>query len=201
MSSPSLLQLPPGLVDMRERLFSLKDPVVFGTHEDYKRYWSFVDNFWTRSRREWVGNVLVEHYRCLLHSTQERTSVPAENRKRQRSVRTPIGCKISLRKDFYPDGRVKIRRCSESKAHCHDLQELDLKKVNSALRAIVCGEVRKGYTVQEIHGVLQRHYAKDLLLAGGAKADRKYIHNVSRQVQKQSGPGSQGCSTATSPTG
>lgn len=63
------LQLPPRLQKMRQKLFSLQEPIVFESEEEHRRYWKFLDNFWSPEFfYERKDGQTVQYYRCLMWS-------------------------------------------------------------------------------------------------------------------------------------
>src|SRR5438046_3059022 len=47
LTMSGLINAPPGLATMRERLFYVSDPVIL-SHDDYEAYWPYISNVWSK---------------------------------------------------------------------------------------------------------------------------------------------------------
>ncbi|EXJ68002.1 uncharacterized protein A1O5_08617 [Cladophialophora psammophila CBS 110553] len=181
----SVFNNPRDLADMRQRLFTLEDPVELPV-ADWRNYFPFVDNIWRkmRSQPEDAG-ANVEYYACRLRrgaSQKPHTPrpTPEGKQKRKKRVRDEKTCAMTM-KVVYNNGPIET--CTISKAtdgvmrHSHDLDYIDGTKRNTGIMDTARHEATKGYLPASIYWKLWQEPDK-MQAAGGRFMKMSDVRNV-----------------------
>ncbi|KIX95563.1 uncharacterized protein Z520_08683 [Fonsecaea multimorphosa CBS 102226] len=184
----SVFNNPPNLAEMRERLFSLEDPVKLPV-ADWQSYFPFVDNVWrkmrsTESQPEDVA-ATVDYYACRLrrgavpkpHTPRPTPEGKQQRKKRAREEKT---CAMTM-KVVYNHGPIET--CTISKAtdgvmrHSHDLDYVDSTKRNTGIMDTARREAAKAYLPASIFWKMWTEPEK-MHAAGGKFMKMSDVRNV-----------------------
>ncbi|OQV10501.1 RibD domain-containing protein [Cladophialophora immunda] len=184
----SVFDNPPNLAEMRQRLFSLEDPVELPV-ADWQTYFPFVDNIWRKMRTtepppEDVA-ATVDYYACRLRrgaAQKPHTPRPTPEGKQQRKkrVREEKTCAMTMRV-VYNHGPIET--CTISKAtdgvmrHSHDLDYVDGTKRNTGIMDTARREAAKAYLPASIFWKMWEEPDK-MQAAGGKFMKMSDVRNV-----------------------
>ncbi|OAP60571.1 hypothetical protein AYL99_05573 [Fonsecaea erecta] len=172
----SVFNNPPNLAEMRDRLFSLEDPIVMPV-ADWQTYFPFVDNIWRKMRTEHPpedGSAKVDHYHCRFrraHYMKPHTPRPTPEGKQQRRkrAREEKTCTMKM-KVVYNRGPIEtctiLKDTDGGMTHSHDLDYNDSSKRNTGIMQTARCEVTKGYVPSSIFWKMWEEPEK-MLAAGG----------------------------------
>lgn len=176
----------PFVVQMRQTLFEVKDPIDL-KEEEFERYWPYVDNVWVRQHKAGIdkaGRSNIDYYACRL---QRPTYAPRKDETRpegrpQRKKRTREGgtCQARIKITKYEGEftRLTISRLGEH-GHTHDIEHIDKIKRNSVIMDVARAEVMKGYMPASVYTVMHEDEGK-LAAIGGKHVNRNDVRNASQ---------------------
>ncbi|ROW08056.1 hypothetical protein VPNG_06059 [Cytospora leucostoma] len=180
----NILDLPPNLIEWRERLFHIREPITM-QEEDFDLYWAYISNVWVPngSVRPLQNGDQSRWYQCLLHTTRSKQLAKVENgpanRQRARTSREETFCEAAIKVTHSADGIVRLMRSNESD-HDHDLERIDKIRRNPALKRAAAAEVVAGSKPAEVYANLNA-FPDQLVAAGGQWLTRQDIINASRR--------------------
>lgn len=182
---------PPYLVEMRRRLFEVKERIELRM-EEFKRYWPYVDNVWVRQHRansDKKEKKVSDYYACRLHRpTYTPSKAPRAEGKptRTKKIREGGTCQMRLKVVRFEGGYtgLSIVQIGDQTEHTHDLDHIDRIKRASILMDIARSEVMKGYMPASVFTVLNQDPEK-LAMAGGRHLNRNDVRNASQIWRQQ----------------
>ncbi|KAL6718414.1 hypothetical protein ACLMJK_004503 [Lecanora helva] len=139
----TLLQLPPGLKELRQRVFG-GDNISWSAAE-FNQNWHFMSNMWVpnQKRPKTKKNTQAQYWYCRLW--RDSTERPREHtgvrvRRRRNVPSCPMRIKLIYRYNNCDDlEAVELRRYDNELAHNHSLDYIDSIKSNKALKAAASG--------------------------------------------------------------
>jgi len=182
---------PPYLMEMRRRLFEVKERIELRM-EEFERYWPYVDNVWVRQHRansDKKGKQVSDYYACRLHRptyTPSKAPRPEGKPTRTKKIREGGTCQMRLKVVRFEGGYtgLSIVQIGDQTEHTHDLDHIDKIKRASVLMDIARSEVMKGYMPASVFTVLNQDPEK-LALAGGRHLNRNDVRNASQVWRQQ----------------
>ena len=194
--SSTLLRIPSDLAAVREKVFCLGEPVVW-SGQQFEDYWEFMDNFWVHNKTTSITTIgqQTSYYYCRLWKD------PAEKSEgqghRAKKIRTVESCSMKLKmiKKFSGERLTEVvlnRHQGRGKNAClehnHQLEYIDMIKINSAVRSTAATEVSKGYAPCDVNrnlqGVKWTSNKEVLKKAGGTHLNLKGVHNAGADWKK-----------------
>ena len=191
MSTTLFSEVPANIAELRQRLFSLEEPLEL-PREEWELVWPYVDNIWVKNQdRSDADGRRTVYYLCRRHSKKTWVPKPKQgSRQRRRLAREAIGCGMRF-KAVYTATSVTATRTSECESHCHDLELLDFQKKNSGVMAVAAKEASRGYKISHVAATMtardrpeQRSTLKDV---GGHWMTLLDVHN-SATAHKSANP-------------
>lgn len=196
------MQLPPGLLLIRQQIFKL-DALVTWTADEFAQYWPYVDNIWVHNctRPTTKNETQKSYWWCQLwkDDAEKKTKSQGTWAKRMR-ISSPCSRKLLMIKQFNEDGNLftvtlnshldkkSTMSDEDSHQHSHTLEYLDNIKVNSAFKLTAGREVAKGYAPaivnRNMQGIKWERNLNALKNAGGSHFNSETVYNAGRSFEK-----------------
>lgn len=183
----SIFENPPNLGEMRQRLFSLEDPVELSI-ADWHTYLPFVDNIWRRMRtiesQPEEHTVTVEYYACRLRRANPAKPVhtprptPEGKQQRRKRVKEEKTCAMTMKVVYNPGNTCTISRATDGvPKHSHDLDYIDGTKRNTGIMDTARREAARAYMPASIYWKMWEEPEK-MHAAGGKFMKMSDVRNV-----------------------
>ncbi|KIW67344.1 hypothetical protein PV04_06605 [Phialophora macrospora] len=181
----SVFDNPPNLAEIRQRLFSLEDPVQLSV-ADWHTYFPFVDNVWRKMRttesQPEDHAITVEYYACRLRRASPKSYTPRPTpegkQQRKKRAREEKTCAMTMKVVFNPNNTCTVSRATDGVVtHSHDLDYIDGTKRNTGIMDTARREAAKAYMPASIYWKMWEEPEK-MHAAGGKFMKMSDVRNV-----------------------
>jgi hypothetical protein len=188
----SLLQNPLDIQRYRQALFDLQDTIRISP-SDHKRIWPYLSNVWSiakkaQDKQAQSTGYATSYYRCRFERTpDEPTALSARIGNRNVVGRAHQYTKCSCRMSIKEHSDLVEYTMLSGGLHTHTLDEVDMFKINDAVKNAVLAELAKGYDAKTVTNTFlsKGHDGcyKELVAAGGKYLERSTVQSWKQKMR------------------
>jgi MULE transposase domain len=159
MLSPThpLLPNPPNIFHLRKKLFSLAEEfaTAYLSESEHKIVWPYMSNVWSISKTEKSSitdatGFATSYYQCRFKRTPDATTSSNSARNNSRRLHEETKCECRMRVRFHLSAGFYEYTPKSGFPHTHTLDEMDMAKINDAVKKAVEAELAKGYSAATV---------------------------------------------------